>query len=39
MEESGAWVKRAFDETALALKQRSEALYAEETASDREVAL
>ncbi|WP_024793984.1 SRPBCC domain-containing protein [Tomitella biformata] len=27
MAESGAWVKRAFDETAVALKQRSESLY------------
>jgi uncharacterized protein YndB with AHSA1/START domain len=27
MAESGAWVKRAFDASALALKERSEALY------------
>lgn len=29
MAESGAWVKRAFDDTAVALKIRCEALYAE----------
>lgn len=29
MADSGAWVKRAFDDTAVALKERSEALYAE----------
>jgi len=29
MADSGAWVKRAFDDTAVALKARSEALYAE----------
>lgn len=28
MDESGAWVKRAFDDTALALKQQCESLYA-----------
>lgn len=40
MEESGAWVKRAFDETALALKSRSEQLYAAgEMACERNAAL
>ncbi|WP_314036881.1 SRPBCC domain-containing protein [Dietzia sp. CH92] len=39
MEESGAWVKRAFDVTALALKQRSESLYADVTATERGAAL
>ncbi|MFC9790114.1 SRPBCC domain-containing protein [Rhodococcus sp. NPDC127528] len=29
MEESGAWVKSAFDDTAVALKERSEALHAD----------
>jgi len=29
MAESGAWVKRAFDDTAVALKKRSEALFAD----------
>lgn len=29
MRETGDWVKRAFDDTALALKQRCELLYAE----------
>lgn len=29
MDESGVWVKRAFDETAQALKKRSETLYAD----------
>ncbi|WP_371053885.1 SRPBCC domain-containing protein [Rhodococcus gordoniae] len=29
MADSGAWVKRAFDDTAVALKERSEALYAQ----------
>lgn len=29
MTDSGAWVKRAFDDTAVALKQRSEVLYAD----------
>ncbi|MGW0017135.1 SRPBCC domain-containing protein [Rhodococcus sp. NPDC003382] len=29
MADSGAWVKRAFDDTAVALKKRSEAVFAE----------
>jgi Polyketide cyclase / dehydrase and lipid transport len=32
MTESGAWVKQAFDETAVALKQRSEGLHADRLA-------
>jgi uncharacterized protein YndB with AHSA1/START domain len=35
MAETGAWVKRAFDDTALALKQRSEHIQAERTAAHR----
>lgn len=31
MADSGAWVKRAFDDTAVALKKRSETLHAERT--------
>jgi len=31
MADSGVWVKRAFDDTAVALKKRSEALHAERT--------
>lgn len=34
MDESGAWVKRAFDDTAVALKERSEALYADPSRED-----
>jgi uncharacterized protein YndB with AHSA1/START domain len=35
MAESGAWVKRAFDDTALALKQRCERIAAERTSTKR----
>jgi uncharacterized protein YndB with AHSA1/START domain len=35
MAETGAWVKRAFDDTALALKQRSEHIHAERTSAER----
>ncbi|HTQ16816.1 SRPBCC domain-containing protein [Mycobacterium sp.] len=35
MAETGAWVKRAFDDTARALKQRSEHLQAERTSAMR----
>lgn len=37
MADSGEWVKRAFDDTAVALKKRSEALFAERNLDARSV--
>ncbi|OYD71653.1 hypothetical protein [Rhodococcus sp. OK302] len=35
MDEHGDWVKRAFDETAIALKKRSERIYADHNPRNR----